>query len=104
LDNFGTGYSSLNNLNRFPIDILKIDGSFISQMTGGEQPSQIVHTIIELGRVLKMDVVADGIETNEQYQFLCQLGCRVGQGDLIAKPMTAEAMTKMLQLPDRILP
>jgi EAL domain-containing protein (putative c-di-GMP-specific phosphodiesterase class I) len=104
MDDFGTGYSSLNHLHSFPFDVLKIDRSFVGRMTEGEQPLQIVRTIIELARVLGMDVVAEGIETREQYRLLRQMGCRYGQGYLMARPMTAEAATRLLRLPGRILP
>ena len=86
MDDFGTGYSSLNHLHSFPFDVLKIDRSFVGRMTDGDQPLQIVRTIIELARVLGMDVVAEGIETREQYRLLRQMGCRFGQGYLFAKP------------------
>jgi EAL domain-containing protein (putative c-di-GMP-specific phosphodiesterase class I) len=104
MDDFGTGYSSLNHLHMFPFDTLKIDRSFVGRMTEGDQPLQIVRTIIELARVLGMDVVAEGIETFEQYRLLRQLGCRYGQGYLMARPMTAEAVTQLLCLPGRVLP
>jgi EAL domain-containing protein (putative c-di-GMP-specific phosphodiesterase class I) len=104
MDDFGTGYSSLSYLHSFPFDVLKIDRSFVGRMTEGEQPLQIVRTIIELARVLGMDVVAEGIETLEQYRLLRQLGCRFGQGYLFARPMTAEDVSVLLRLPGRILP
>ncbi len=104
MDDFGTGYSSLNHLHSFPFDVLKIDRSFISRMTEGDQPLQIVRTIIELARVLGMDVVAEGIETCEQYRLLLQLGCRFGQGFLFARPLPCDTVTDLLQLPGRILP
>ena len=104
MDDFGTGYSSLSYLHSFPFDVLKIDRSFVGRMTEGEQPLQIVRTIIELARVLNMSVVAEGIETTEQYRLLRQMGCRHGQGFLFARPITAAAMTSLLQLPGRILP
>jgi EAL domain-containing protein (putative c-di-GMP-specific phosphodiesterase class I) len=104
MDDFGTGYSSLSYLHVFPLDALKIDCSFVSRMTEGDQPLQIVRTIIELARVLGLDVVAEGIETPEQYRLLREMGCRFGQGYLFARPMTAEAVTKLLQLPGRVLP
>ena len=104
MDDFGTGYSSLNHLHSFPFDVLKIDRSFVGRITESEQSLQIVRTIIELARVLGMDVVAEGIETVEQYEVLLKLGCRFGQGFLFARPMTAEAVTELLTLPERILP
>jgi EAL domain-containing protein (putative c-di-GMP-specific phosphodiesterase class I) len=104
MDDFGTGYSSLNNLHSFPFDVLKIDRSFVSRMSEGDQPLQIVRTIVELARVLGMDVVAEGIETIEQYRLLREMGCRYGQGYLFAKPMTVEDVSQLLRLPGRILP
>lgn len=104
MDDFGTGYSSLSYLHSFPFDVLKIDRSFVGRMTEGEQPLQIVRTIIELARVLGMSVVAEGIETHAQYDLLQQLGCRFGQGYLFARPMSAEAISQLLSLPGRILP
>ena len=104
MDDFGTGYSSLNNLHSFPFDVLKVDRSFVSRMTEGDQPLQIVRTIIELARVMGMDVMAEGIETHEQYRLLREMGCRYGQGFFLARPMPAEAVTQLLRLPGRILP
>ncbi|MGA3262991.1 MAG: EAL domain-containing protein [Terracidiphilus sp.] len=104
MDDFGTGYSSLNHLHSYPFDVLKIDRSFVGRMTDGDQPLQIVRTIIELARVLGMDVVAEGIETHEQYRLLRQLSCRFGQGFLFARPMNAEAVSQLLRLPGRVLP
>jgi EAL domain-containing protein (putative c-di-GMP-specific phosphodiesterase class I) len=104
LDDFGTGYSSLNHLHSFPFDVLKIDRSFVERMTQGDSPLQIVRTIIELARVLGLDVVAEGIETREQYRLLRQLGCRFGQGYLFARPLSVDAVTELLRLPGRILP
>jgi EAL domain-containing protein (putative c-di-GMP-specific phosphodiesterase class I) len=104
MDDFGTGYSSLNYLQSFSFDVLKIDRSFISRMENGNSAQQIVRTIIELARVLGMEVVAEGIETMEQYKLLCKLGCRYGQGYLFARPMPANEVTKLLDLPGRIVP
>jgi EAL domain-containing protein (putative c-di-GMP-specific phosphodiesterase class I) len=104
MDDFGTGYSSLSYLHSFPIDVIKIDRSFVGRMTEGDQPLQIVRTIIELARVLGMDVVAEGIETCEQYLLLRELGCRFGQGYLFARPLTAEKVTYLLDLPGGVLP
>ena len=104
MDDFGTGYSSLNHLHALPFDVLKIDRSFVTRMTEGEQPLQIVRTIVELARVMGMDVVAEGIETREQYALLRQLGCRFGQGYLFSRPVSATTIGTMLRLPGRILP
>jgi len=104
MDDFGTGYSSLSYLHSFPIDVIKIDRSFVGRMTDGEQPLQIVRTIIELARVLGMDVVAEGVETQEQYLRLRDLGCRFGQGYLFARPLAAEKVTHLLELPGGVIP
>ncbi len=104
MDDFGTGYSSLSYLHSFPIDVLKIDRSFVGRMAEGEQPRQIVRTIIELARVLKIDVIAEGIETGEQYRLLRELGCGYGQGYLFARPMPADEVSGLLRLPGRALP
>ncbi len=104
MDDFGTGYSSLNHLHTLPFDVLKIDRSFVMRMTEGEQPLQIVRTIVELARVMGMDVVAEGIETCQQYALLRQLGCRFGQGFLFSRPVPAKTVSAMLRLPGRILP
>ena len=104
MDDFGTGYSSLNQLHQLPFDVLKIDRSFISRMTEGDQPRQIVRTIVELARALGMNVVAEGIETLAQYELLLQMGCRYGQGYLFAKPMPSHEIIRLLRLPGHILP
>jgi EAL domain-containing protein (putative c-di-GMP-specific phosphodiesterase class I) len=104
MDDFGTGYSSLSYLHSFPLDVLKIDRSFVGRMTEGEQPLQIVRTIIELARVLGMDVVAEGIETREQYHLLRDLGCRFGQGFLFARPLPVETVNVLLRQPGCVLP
>jgi EAL domain-containing protein (putative c-di-GMP-specific phosphodiesterase class I) len=103
MDDFGTGYSSLHHLHSFPFDVLKIDRSFVQRMTEGEQPLQIVRTIVELARVMGMDVVAEGIETPEQDVLLQQLGCRYGQGFLYSRPVPADTISQMLRLPGRVL-
>ena len=104
MDDFGTGYSSLHHLHTLPFDVLKIDRSFVMRMGEGEQPLQIVRTIVELARVMGMDVVAEGVETAEQYQLLRKLGCRYGQGFLFSRPVTASVVSTMLRLPGRVLP
>ena len=96
MDDFGTGYSSLSHLHSFPFDVLKIDRSFVQRMHTGEQPLQIVQTILELARVMGMDVVAEGIETTEQLRLLQGMGCRYGQGYLFSRPLPAPQIEAML--------
>jgi EAL domain-containing protein (putative c-di-GMP-specific phosphodiesterase class I) len=96
MDDFGTGYSSLSHLHSFPFDVLKIDRSFVQRMQTGQQPLQIVQTILELARVMGMDVVAEGIETQEQLRLLKELGCPYGQGYLFSRPMPADQMEQIL--------
>ncbi len=87
IDDFGTGYSSLSYLQRFPIDTLKIDRSFVKRMMEKEENTQIVRTIVSLGQNLGMDVVAEGVETEEQLTLLKQLECENGQGYLFSNPL-----------------
>jgi len=101
MDDFGTGYSSLSHLHRFPFDVLKIDRSFVKRMVTGSQPRQIVHTILELARVMGMDVVAEGIETEEQLRLLKEMGCRYGQGYLFSPPQPVANVAGMLGRLDR---
>lgn len=96
IDDFGTGYSSLSYLHKFPVDTLKIDRSFISQMGNGKDDTAIVQTILVLGHSLGMDVVAEGVETPAQQQVLQQLGCDYGQGYLFSKPLDSAAATQLL--------
>ena len=96
MDDFGTGYSSLSHLHLFPFDVLKIDRSFVRRLNTGQQSLQIVQTILELARVLGMDVVAEGIETEEQLKVLQDMGCRYGQGYLFSPPLPAEEIEKLL--------
>lgn len=99
MDDFGTGYSSLSHLHSFPFDVLKIDRSFVQRMDTGHQPLQIVQTILELARVMSMDVVAEGIETEEQRRLLENMGCRYGQGYLFSRPLPATKIEELLSHP-----
>lgn len=89
IDDFGTGYSSLNYLHCLPADHLKIDASFVSKMQPGNRNYQVVNTIIALSNQLGLTVVAEGIETQQQLQWLRQMGCKLGQGYLFSKPLSA---------------
>jgi EAL domain-containing protein (putative c-di-GMP-specific phosphodiesterase class I) len=93
MDDFGTGYSSLSYLSRFPVDILKMDRSFLSSE---HDESGLAGAIIALGNSLSLDVVAEGIELPEQISSLRELGCELGQGFLFAKPMDQEALMEYL--------
>ena len=94
IDDFGTGYSSLSYLERFPIDILKIDRSFVSE--AGSGGSAIARAIVDLGRTLNLEVIAEGIEQYDQARWLADIGCRYGQGYLFARPVGAAAIEGML--------
>jgi EAL domain-containing protein (putative c-di-GMP-specific phosphodiesterase class I) len=96
IDDFGAGYSSLSYLSMLNASVLKIDRQFIARMTKSSQDQQIVKMIIELGHLLKMEVIAEGIETEEQYQVLQQLGCDAGQGYFIGRPMSLKAVQEWL--------
>ena len=96
-DDFGTGYSSLSYLQRFPFDRLKIDRSFVEKMDGNDKGTAIVKTILMLGENLGIEVVAEGIETEEQNAMLRSLGCRLGQGYLFSRPVAPKAVEKLLR-------
>jgi EAL domain-containing protein (putative c-di-GMP-specific phosphodiesterase class I) len=89
IDDFGTGYSSLSYLNRFPLDVLKIDRSFISTINETDENLQIVKTIVTLAGNLGMQVIAEGVETEEQLNQLKLLKCHYAQGYLFSEPMHA---------------
>lgn len=97
IDDFGTGYSSLSYLHRFPVTTLKIDRSFIGRMGAGDENSEIVRTIMTLAGNLGMDVVAEGVETEEQLTQLTALKCEYGQGYLFSKPVDAAAAQELLR-------
>jgi EAL domain-containing protein (putative c-di-GMP-specific phosphodiesterase class I) len=87
IDDFGTGYSSLATLHAFPFDKLKLDQSFVKRLPGDAAAAAIVRTVLALGESLGMPVLAEGIETMAQWQFLVHEGCDKGQGYLFAKPV-----------------
>ncbi|OLE52875.1 MAG: hypothetical protein AUG51_15950 [Acidobacteria bacterium 13_1_20CM_3_53_8] len=96
LDDFGTGYSSLSYLHRFPIDALKIDRAFISRIGAGGDNSEIARAIVMLAHSLGMDVIAEGVETEEQLLTLKALGCEYGQGNLFSPPLDVSDLEMML--------
>jgi len=96
LDDFGTGFSSLGYLHRYPLHIIKVDKSFITKAAGDERLKAISRAIIGLGRGLRMDIIAEGIETPEQMEFLHAEGCHFVQGYWFGRPQSAERIKPLL--------
>jgi EAL domain-containing protein (putative c-di-GMP-specific phosphodiesterase class I) len=96
IDDFGTGYSSLSYLHHFPIDILKIDRSFVGRMTDSGGNAEIARTIISLAHTMGMKVVAEGVEQDYQREHLKTLGCEYGQGYLFSKPINTELAEQLI--------
>ncbi|MCL6537161.1 MAG: bifunctional diguanylate cyclase/phosphodiesterase [Acidothermus sp.] len=92
IDDFGTGYSALSYLRNFPVDILKLDRSFVAGLLGTAQDRAVTSAVIGLAHQLDIDLVAEGIETFDQLEILRELGCRLGQGYLLHRPMAADAI------------
>jgi diguanylate cyclase (GGDEF)-like protein/PAS domain S-box-containing protein len=101
IDDFGTGYSSLSYLRRFPIEALKIDRSFVHDIPGDADDSAITTAIIVLAQTLKLDTVAEGVETEAQRDFLRAQGCRLMQGYLFSRPLPPEELTRLLEAQPR---
>ncbi|MDQ3040836.1 MAG: EAL domain-containing protein [Acidobacteriota bacterium] len=112
IDDFGTGYSSLSYLHRFPINTLKVDRSFVNSMEDGSENGEIVRTVVALAKTLRLDVIAEGIETIHQLHQLRILGCEYGQGYLFSRPVPAEEAERLIKdsarfenvIPYQILP
>jgi diguanylate cyclase (GGDEF)-like protein/PAS domain S-box-containing protein len=97
VDDFGTGYSSLNYIRRLPIDILKIDRTFIDGIDSDDEQVDLTSAIIDLARVLRLRCVAEGVERDAQYQHLKRLGCELAQGYLLAMPTSATSIVRQLE-------
>jgi diguanylate cyclase (GGDEF)-like protein/PAS domain S-box-containing protein len=97
IDDFGTGYSSLSYLHRFPLDTLKIDRSFISSMDDDGDGMEIARTILPMAKNLRLDVVAEGVETLEQFELLKKFNCAFGQGYYFSRPLPADGISTLLK-------
>ena len=96
IDDFGTGYSSMSYLRRYPIDTVKLDQSFIARITADDESLEIVRSIVTMAHNLKMDVIAEGVETREQLERLRDLGCEYGQGFYFSRPVERDAAEALL--------
>jgi EAL domain-containing protein (putative c-di-GMP-specific phosphodiesterase class I) len=96
LDDFGTGYSSLSYLKSFPINMLKIDRSFVAEMLTDHTTASIIEAIISMARILGLSVLAEGVEDQSQFAFLKQLGCDAVQGYFVSMPVPAAEFAKLL--------
>jgi len=101
IDDFGTGYSSLSYLKRLPIDTLKIDASFVRDITSDPDDRAITATIIRMAQSLQLTVVAEGVETQEQFEYLRDHGCHQIQGHWLSRPLSAQACTEFLRNGDQ---
>jgi diguanylate cyclase (GGDEF)-like protein len=95
IDDFGTGYASLSQLQRMPVDILKVDRSFVAALSGGGQGRGLLEAILGVGRSLSLTVVAEGVEEHEQLQMLEAMGCQMAQGFMLGRPGSAEAVREL---------
>lgn len=101
LDDFGTGYSSLNYLKRFPVNMLKIDQSFVQDVMSNPDSAAVTNAIIALAKSLRLKITAEGVETKEQLDYLQMQGCEEGQGYYFSRPVPADRITPMLQKSSR---
>ena len=99
LDDFGTGYSSLAYLNRFPFDALKIDRVFIDGLVAEPEATAIVSAMLSMAQALNVDVVAEGVETHEQLEWLRDRGCQLAQGYLLSPPIQADELQRVVRRP-----
>jgi EAL domain-containing protein (putative c-di-GMP-specific phosphodiesterase class I) len=96
IDDFGTGFSSLSHLQRLQVDRLKIDRTFVTEITGSSRGSSIAEMVIQLGRNLGLSIIAEGVEDGRQAQILAELGCPLAQGFLFSRPLAAQALLEWL--------
>ncbi len=103
LDDFGTGYSSLAYLKKFPISTLKIDRSFVIGIPGDENDCAIARAIVTMGQQMRQEIVAEGVETEDQMRFLRDLGCDQLQGYLFSPPVIADTFATMVREDRRLM-
>jgi EAL domain-containing protein (putative c-di-GMP-specific phosphodiesterase class I) len=101
IDDFGTGYASLSYLQRIPVDVLKVDKSFVAALSEGGQSRALLQAILGVGRALSLAVVAEGIEEPRQLIELEEIGCELAQGYFLGRPCRPEAIDKLLSSPAR---
>ena len=108
IDDFGTGYSSLSYLHRLPVDVVKLDRSFVSEMESAKDREAIVHMVVTLAKQLSLEVVAEGVETTAQVERLRQFGCDLAQGYFFSQPVDAETagalVAREIEVLDRTAP
>ena len=97
MDDFGTGYSSLNMLSSMPVDILKLDRSFIKNMEIDERDIRMVELILDIAKGMKIPVVAEGVETKEQVEFLKKRGCEMVQGYYFSRPLPPDEFEEQIK-------
>jgi len=97
IDDFGTGYSSLAYLRLFPIDVLKIDRTFVSSMNASNEDASIIDAVVSLGHALNLSVVGEGVETENEALQLAALGCDLGQGYYFSRPMPREGADRFIE-------
>jgi EAL domain-containing protein (putative c-di-GMP-specific phosphodiesterase class I) len=102
IDDFGTGYSSLAYLHRLPVDVIKVDRSFIADLGLGSDRATLARGILELVRSLQVSTVAEGVETTEQLDALRNVRCELGQGFMFSRPVAPAAITELLALADLV--
>jgi EAL domain-containing protein (putative c-di-GMP-specific phosphodiesterase class I) len=96
IDDFGTGYSSLSYLHRFPVDMLKIDRSFVERLSHASDNAELARTVVRLGQSLQLQTVAEGVEDSAQFLTLRRMGCDIGQGYYFGRPMAGDDMERLL--------
>jgi EAL domain-containing protein (putative c-di-GMP-specific phosphodiesterase class I) len=96
MDDFGTGYSSLSYLKRLPFDVIKVDRSFVGDIPNDQDDTAITAAIIAMAHSLRLRVVAEGVETEEQIEYLRQQQCDMGQGYIFCRPIPADQVTRLL--------